>query len=339
MPRIIHREHGKPSDVLLSVETSSPTDITENQVLVRVVFAPIHHGDLLGVRASPAFASAPPAIPDTGRTPGFEGVGVIEAVGREVDPGSGLTPGRRVAFFPVGAAWSDHVVAPASSTFPLPDDIPAEIGAQILINTITALIALRAGDDALGSAAGKETLAIQTGASSGVGRLITLLALERGITPIRLVRSQASADELLNKLPGVPVFATETSGWKDQVKQVVSGRPVPLAFDGVGGPLLSDVAKLIDEGGTILNYGSLGGELADIRIISPRETVIRGVSIGHWRKDTAEQKQVDVATAIRLGRTRPELFEVAGIYPPAEIGDAVEHVYRPGKTGVVLLSF
>jgi hypothetical protein len=33
------------------------------------------------------------------------------------------------------------------------------------------------------------------------------------------------------------------------------------------------------------------------------------------------------------------LFEVAASYPPSRIADAVAHVGRPGRNGVVLFSF
>ena len=54
-----------------------------------------------------------------------------------------LRPGLRVAFFPAVGSWRDEVIVPATSLVPLPDAIPDEVGAQLLINTATALTAIR----------------------------------------------------------------------------------------------------------------------------------------------------------------------------------------------------
>ena len=40
-------------------------------------------------------------------------------------------------------------MVPASSVVPLPDSIPDEVGAQMLINTVTALTVIRAAHDTL----------------------------------------------------------------------------------------------------------------------------------------------------------------------------------------------
>jgi NADPH:quinone reductase len=92
---------------------------------------------------SPAFGTPPTIAPD-GRVPGFEGAGVVSEVGSKVDPALGLKEGLRVAFFPASGAWCDEAVLPASSVVPLPDSIPDEAGAQMLINTATALTVIRA---------------------------------------------------------------------------------------------------------------------------------------------------------------------------------------------------
>src|SRR5271163_278349 len=129
MRRIVHHELGQPAQVL-RVEEGPSESLEPDQVRVRVSYAPIHPGDLLGIMGSPAFGT-PPAIGSGGRVPGFEGVGVVSEVGGRIDPGRGLKPGVRVAFFPAPGSWRDEVAVPAGSVVPLPDSIPDEIGAQM----------------------------------------------------------------------------------------------------------------------------------------------------------------------------------------------------------------
>ena len=124
MRRIVHYELGEPARVL-RVEDGPRTSLGRDQVRVRLSYAPIHPGDLLGIVGSPAFGTPPP-IASGGWVPGFEGAGVVSEVGSKVDPALGLQEGFRVAFFPASAAWSDEAVVPASSVMLLPDSIPHE---------------------------------------------------------------------------------------------------------------------------------------------------------------------------------------------------------------------
>src|ERR1700719_230419 len=137
MRRIVHHELGEPARVL-RVEDGPSTSLGPDQVRVRLSYAQIHPGDLHGIMGSPAFGT-PPTITSDGWVPGFEGAGVASEVGANVDPALGLKQDLRVAFFPASGAWSDEAVVLASSVVPLPDSIPDEVAAQMMINTLTAL--------------------------------------------------------------------------------------------------------------------------------------------------------------------------------------------------------
>ncbi|MGA5330378.1 hypothetical protein ACPCJT_29600 [Streptomyces griseoincarnatus] len=50
------------------------------------------------------------------------------------------------------------------------------------------------------------------------------------------------------------------------------------------------------------------------------------------------QRAEDVAFAVDLARTSPELLEVAARYDLADVKAAVEHARRPGKSGTLLLT-
>ena len=102
MRRIVHHKLGDPSE-LLRVEECPSEALGANQVRVKVSFAPIHPGDLLGVMGSPAFGT-PPTIGPDGRVPGFEGAGLVSEIGPRVDQNRGLRPGLRVAFFPAAVS-------------------------------------------------------------------------------------------------------------------------------------------------------------------------------------------------------------------------------------------
>ena len=181
MNRIVHHELGEPSRVL-RVEDGPSEPLGPNQVRVRPSYAPIHPGDLLGIMGSPAFGT-PPTIGPGGRVPGFEGAGVVSEVGALVDAGLGLRPGLRVAFFPAPGSWRDEVIVPAGSVVPLPDSIPDEIGAQLLINTATAVTAIRTAHKSVPPNARTGVVVLLTAAGSAVGRLLGKLLTDRGVKP------------------------------------------------------------------------------------------------------------------------------------------------------------
>ena len=76
---------------------------------------------------------------------------------------------------------------------------------------------------------------LQNAATSSVGRLLTQVALDRGVRPIRLVRSNQSAERLRSALPGPPIYSTSDSNWKEQVREALGGHKLEVAFDAMGG--------------------------------------------------------------------------------------------------------
>jgi hypothetical protein len=85
---------------------------------------------------------------------------------------------------------------------PLPDPIPDEVAAQMMINTLTALTVIRAAHDSLPPDARAGAVTLLTGAGSAVGRLIGKILTERGVKVIRLVRTEASAAKLTGSCQG-----------------------------------------------------------------------------------------------------------------------------------------
>ena len=198
----------------------------------------------------------------------------------------------------------------------------------------SAQIVRRHGD------AGAGVVTLLTGAGSAVGRLIGKVLTERGVKVIRLVRTEASAAKLTGILLGAPVFATEVAGWKSRVRAAAEGAKIYVAIDSVGGRLLGEVADLLAEGtGTVINFGSLGGETSDIRLFPPRSLTLKGVVLDSWMQQPPEQRRADIALARRLAQEGGTLFEVAERYSPSRIADAVTHVGRARRAGVVLIDF
>ena len=137
-----------------------------------------------------------------------------------------------------------------------------------------------------------------------------------------------------------PANASTIKPMKSRVRAAAEGAKIHVAIDSVGGRLLGEVADLLAEGtGTVINFGSLGGETSDIRLFPPRSLTLKGVVLDSWMQQPPEQRRADIALARRLAQEGGTLFEVAERYSPSRIADAVTHVSQAGRTGVVLINF
>jgi NADPH:quinone reductase-like Zn-dependent oxidoreductase len=336
---IAQSEYGAPESVLRIVTRRFKNeDLGPDDVLVKVRVRPVHPGDIQILSALPQGGLVQPIPEGTSRVPGFEGVGTVARLGTNLSLAKTLSEGQRVAFFPAMGSWAEYVSVPHNFLLSVPDGVPDLIAAQMLINTITASVLIKAGHNSLKAPITPPVYILQNAAASGVGRLLTQVALDRGVRPIRLVRSNQSAEKLQSVLPGPPVFSTSDSDWKREVREALGGHKLAVAFDAVGGRAIDDLAELLDEGGTIINFGSLESNAGtNIYALAPNNLALKSVSIMSWFRLPEEEKRQDFELALNLATNHPRLFEVAHEYEFNDFQRAIQHVSRSGKTGVVLL--
>src|SRR4029077_7946090 len=313
---IVQSEYGAPEKVLrIAKRQLESEELGADDVLVKVIARPIHPGDIQILSALPQGGPVEPIPEGTLRVPGFEGVGTIVRLGTNAKTAKRFSEGQRVAFFPADGSWGEYVVVRYNSLLPVPDEIPDQIAAQMLINTITASLLIKAGHNSLKAPITLPVYILQNAAASGVGRLLTQVALDRGVRPIRLVRSNQSAERLRLAFPGPPVYSTSESKWKEQVREALGGHKLAVAFDAVGGKAIDDLAELLDEGGTIINFGSLESNMgANIYALAPKNLSLKSVSIMSWFRLPEDEKRQDFELALSLATNHPQLFEVAREY-------------------------
>src|SRR5215470_12096099 len=303
---IVQSEYGAPEKVLkIAKRQLNSEELGADDVLVKVIARPIHPGDIQILSALPQGGPVEPISEGTLRIPGFEGVGTIVRY---------------------------------KSLLAVPNETSDQIAAQMLINTITASVLIKAGHSSLRTPITLPVYILPNAAASGVGRLLTQVALQRGVRPIRLVRSHQSAEKLQSVLPGSPVYSTSDTNWKEQVREALKGHKLEVAFDAIGGTAIDDLASVVDDGATIINYGSLGSNTGtNIYSLVPNNVALKSVSIMSWFRLTEDEKQKDFELALSLVKNHPELFEVAQEYEFGDFQKAIQHVSSPGKTGIVLL--
>ena len=131
---IVHSEYGAPGKVLkIAKRQLKSEELGVDDALVKVVARPIHHGDIQILSALPQGGPVEPIPEGTLRVPGFEGVGTIVRLGTNAKGAKRFSEGQRVAFFPADGAWGEYVVVRYNSLLAVPNEIPDQIAAQVLI--------------------------------------------------------------------------------------------------------------------------------------------------------------------------------------------------------------
>ncbi|GAA2683584.1 MULTISPECIES: medium chain dehydrogenase/reductase family protein [Actinosynnema] len=176
--------------------------------------------------------------------PGYDVVGVVEAVGPDVERG---LVGRRVAAVVKVGGWASRLLVAAGDLVPVPDGIgPAEVEA-VLVNGITAWQVLHRS-----ASVTRGGTVVVLGANGGVGSVLVQLARHAGITVVGT--ASARHHDAVRALGAIPVDYREP----DLPGRLRALAPdgVDAVFDHVGGPGLVDSWRLLRRGGTLVNYGS-----------------------------------------------------------------------------------
>jgi NADPH:quinone reductase-like Zn-dependent oxidoreductase len=322
----VYTEAGDPADVVKLVNVDEPNDPGPGQVLIRVTLFPVHWGDLQAIQLfSPT---------GQGRA-GVEATGVVEKVGPGVHH---VTPGARVSVFPQPGAWAARITADAQFVVSVPDSVSDEVAAQMLVNPLTVLMLRREVEKHFTT--GYDGVVLNNAAGGAVGRLLTADLGNHHTATISLVRRAETAGHLRERFPEVPVVVTEDPDWLDAVRDLIGGRTVAAALDPIGGALGADLLGLLSPGGTLVVYGRMADEPIPLHATAllDRGLTLRGATVGRWVAATSpEQRVSDTTTACLMAQAFSGQFDVAAVYPIAQLSDAIRHATKPGKTGTVLV--
>jgi NADPH:quinone reductase-like Zn-dependent oxidoreductase len=125
---IVQSEYGAPEKVLrIAKRQLASEELGVDDVLVKVIARPIHHGDVQILSALPQGGAVEPIPEGTERIPGFEGVGTVLRLGTNAKAAKRFSEGQRVAFFPAAGAWGEYVVVRYNSLLAVPNEIPDQI--------------------------------------------------------------------------------------------------------------------------------------------------------------------------------------------------------------------
>lgn len=322
MKSIVYEQFGEPADVLRLTEEKEPTP-GRGEVRVRVLASPINPSDLMTIRG---VYGRRPTLP---ATPGYEGVGVVEAAG----PGlyGRMLVGRRVAFLNGETGnWREKTIASARQCVPLSDAIPLEQAAMFFVNPVTAYAMTRA---VLKIEPGQWLL--QTAAGSSLGRMVIRLGQRYGFRTLCVIRRTDQKAEL-ESIGADAVIATDKEDMVERTMAITGGKGAPFVIDCVGGKTASDAVRTLAVGGRMLLYGNLSGESMTF---NPRDLLTPGARMeGFWL--ARWMPGLPLLRRLRVVRTVGSLIkegvlrsEVGQAFPLDRVTDAVREAEKMARGG------
>ena len=321
MKRIVFDQVGKPAEILKSTDVPRP-EPGPNEVRIRVIASPINPSDIMFVQN---LYGIRPQLPSGA---GFEGMGVVDALGEGVE----MPLGARVSFTGVGT-WSEYAIAHQRALIPVADAIPDDVAAQLFVNPFTAYAMVQ------DSGVPEGGWLMLTAAGSAFGKLVIQLCQMRGIKTIGTVRHDDLNDEL-KTLGLTQVVNTETENLAARVKQITDGIGVSCVLDAVGGHTATEAVKCLAKGGTMIIYGlmSLQDPTLNAGLLIFRELTVKGFWLTDWMRRVDSQTRQDVAKqVINLLSSGKIQLPIEASYSLDQIAEAVEHADRPGRWGKILI--
>ncbi|HET9671803.1 MAG TPA: quinone oxidoreductase [Actinomycetota bacterium] len=321
MRAIVVREHGGP-EVLSPEEVADPSP-AGGGVVVRLDAAGVNMIDVQQRAGNYAGVQLP-------FTPGTEGAGEVVEVGSGVE---GVARGDRVAFAGVPGAYAELVSAPADRVVPIPDGVPTEVAAAVLLQGMTAhylsasVCPIDPGD-----------LVVVHSAAGGVGLLLTQLASARGIEVVGTTSSEAKAS-LIREAGAAEVVIRGRDDLSAVVRERTDGAGARVVFDGVGRDTFDESLACLARRGHLVLFGQSSGGVPPFdvrRLLEAGSVFLTRPGLKHY---TATREELtwradEVLSAVASGALT---VHVHGTYPLVDAAEAHRALQGGGTAGKLLL--
>lgn len=313
MHAIVIAAQGGP-EVLEYVEFPDPTP-GAGEVVVDVAVSGVNFLDIY--HRSGAYPLPLPSVI------GSEGAGVVSAVGTEV---AGVAVGDTVAWASVLGSYADKAVVPADQVVPVPEGVPADLAAAVMLQGMTAHYLTHSTHEVKPG----ETVLVHAGAG-GMGQLLTQIAKLRGATVIATTSSDAK--EKLAREAG----ADEVLRY-DDFAEALRGQ-VDVVYDGVGATTFDGGLKVLRPRGLMALYGAASGPVPPVdpqRLNAAGSVFLTRPKLADYiaERDELLWRAADLFGWIAAGELKVNVYQR---YPLAEAARAQEDLAARRTTGKLLL--
>ncbi|MGH7048585.1 MAG: zinc-dependent alcohol dehydrogenase family protein [Stellaceae bacterium] len=322
MKKVEITDYGAPEHVARCVETPDVGAPGPQEIVFDVLAFPINPADISFCRGNYRLRPQLPA------TPGAECIGRVTGVGTGVGD---IRPGDFVVHMQ-RENWVQRRRIPAADAIALPAGLDLAQAAMLRINPATALLLLEDH-----GAVNRGDWVIQDVANSAVGRHLIVLAKEKGVHTVNVVRRDDVAAELTAL--GADIVLTDGPDLAERAHRATGGAPIRLGIDAVSGEACKRIADCVAEGGIMVSYGSMSGaDLVVSRAVVGRGVILKGFMLGDSlaRRSREQVRALYAALGDKL-RTGVLKAPIEATYPIDDIKAALAHAQRGHRHGKVLV--
>jgi NADPH:quinone reductase-like Zn-dependent oxidoreductase len=272
-----------------------------------------------------------PAFPATN---GYEGAGIIDAVGPDVKD---FAIGDAVSVAPAFSLndygfYADTALAPAAAVIKHPATLSFEEAAAVWMAYLTAYDAL------LGTAqAAKGEFVVIPAASSSVGIAAIQVANMLGAIPIALTRTSAKRVQI-EAVGAQHVIVTEEQDVVERLAAITDGKGVQVVFDPVGGPTFAKLLQAAAPRARVMLYGTIGEPTVVPHFpVFTKSLVITGALLFNTTFDATKLKAgvAWVAKGLESGELKPVIAKTFPLELIVEAQRYMESNQQFGKIVVV----
>ena len=304
MKALLSKQAGGPETLVLE-EVAEPL-ATPGQVRISVRACGVNFPDLLIIQDLYQYKPPRPFAP------GAEVAGIVDAVGDGVEH---VRVGDRVLLSPARGGMAEKAVGPAGNCWKIPDAMPFDEAAALLMTYGTSQhalkdrAALRPGETllVLGAAGGVGLAAVELGKAMGA----RVIAAASSVEKLALARERG-ADEGV-QYPVGPLDKTQARALTDRFKAACGADGADVIYDGVGGDYTEAALRAIGWQGRHLVVGFTAGiPKLPLNLTLLKSCQVVGV---FWGEFTARYPALHAANVAELmalyldGRIKPAVTE------------------------------
>lgn len=317
----------KPGGKLVVREVKVP-DLRPGEVLVKISAAPVNPSDIAMLKNSHGVQDLTTFIPG------------LEGSGRVVAAGKGLLPriwmGKRVACSPAyqtSGTWAEYMVTKAGLCFPLSGKVSDDQGSMSLVNPLTALAFIEIVNK------NRDKAIINNAAASALGRMVELLAGNKGIPVINIVRNQKQADSL-KAMGSLYVLDSSSLSFIDDLAGLSKRLKATVLFDPVCSRQLEKMIEVLPSGSSVIIYGNLSGEeqiMINPRSLIDNDITISGFYLGKQAKENGMVRNLMNLRKVSRLMSAGMKINIRAKYPLSKAQEAVDDYLSGMSAGKVLL--
>lgn len=262
-------------------------------------------------------------------TPGFEGAGVVEAVGEGV---THIKPGDRVAYSTFQGTYATHALGPADRAVKIPEGVSDEEAAALMLKGMTAWMLLfeikrvMPGDKVLIWAA-----------AGGVGSIATRWAKALGAYVIGVTSTPEKAE--LVRANGADAVILSSEDVPARVKEL-TGKGVDISIDGVGKDSAMDSLNSLRPCGLYITFGNASGAvepLAPLVLQQKGSLMMTRPTLFHYTatREDLERAASAVFGALKVGAIKADIGQRYALKDAAQAHCDLEGRSTTGSTIIV----